>query len=350
MKISVGQMPQVMQYCYDAGFIPHFEGPPGMGKSEVTAQFVASLREKLGNPKNFFFEELRGSTLEPTDLTGLPFLVNGKTTWAPPKNIPEDPGTVGVWFWDEFGQSSQAVMCALTPFMDRTGPAANFPKGVMIVLASNRTSDGAAVNRIPSHIRNRVLHFELGFSVDDWSMYNMAVGTRPEVIAFGRFKPELFCENPPKDGKPFMTGRSLTKCSKVLELGVKAPLDLAMYSALLGEGAAIELTGFMRVMQSLIPPDMVLLDPDKAPIPAEESAQFAMCQALIFKATPGNFDKICQYAMRLPAEKSILLVVGSIQRHNAVMLANKAAKLQPLVAAGGKYFTEWSIKYQDCMK
>lgn len=348
MKISVGQIPEVLEHCFQAKFIPYFEGPPGMGKSEVVHQFRDSLKTRLGNPSNFFYQEFRGSTAEPTDILGLPFPDKGKTTWLKPTWWPESGP--GLFFLDEFPQSSQAVMCAFSQIFDRVSEGATFPADIMIVLAGNRMSDGAAANRIPSHIRNRVLHFEVGFSVDDWSNYNLAIGTRPEVVAFGRFKADLFCENPPKDGKPFMTGRSLTKCSKVLELGVKAPLDLAMFTGLIGEGAAIEFTGFLRIMQSLVPPDIVLLDPDKAPIPTEESALFAMVQALVFKASPGNFDRICQYALRLPAEKSILLVVGSIQRHNAVMLQNPAAKLPPLVTAGGKFFTQWSIKYQDVMK
>lgn len=350
MKISVGQIPAVLETCRAMGAIPYLEGPPGGGKSESVKQFVDSLRVKLGNPKDFFDEEFRGSSSEPTDITGLPFPKDGRTIFLRPDFYPEDPNLQGVWFWDEFPQSSPAMMCALTPILDRTGPGKNFPKGIMIILAGNRVADGASVNRIPSHIRNRILHFEIAFSVDDWSTYNLSIGTRPEIVAFGRFKPEMFCDTPPKDGRPFMSGRSLTRCSKILELGVGKPLDLAMYAALIGDEAATVLTGFLRVRQSIVSPDVILLDPVGAPIPTEKSAMIAVCTALAHKSTVGNFDRICQYALRLAPEDSIALVVGSIQKDNAQRRLNPATAGQPLAACGGKAFIDWSVKFQDVLK
>lgn len=346
MQIQVGQIPDVLMACHEMGAIPYLEGPPGVGKSELIHQFRDALKVKLGNPSQFFYMEFRGSTAEPTDFIGLPFPKDGKTIFLKPQWWPE--AGPGLFFLDEFPQSSPAVMCAFTQVFDRVAEGASFPADIMIVLAGNRMTDGAAVNRIPSHIRNRILHFEIGFSVNDWAAYNIAAGTRPEVVAFGKFKPELFSDTPPKDGKPFMSGRSLTRCSKVLEHGVKKPLDLAMYSALIGEEAATMLTGFLRVCQNIVSPDVILLDPVNAPIPTEKSATIAVCTALAHKASATNFDRICQYALRLPPEDSVLLVVGAIQTDNARRAQGQ--KGQPLAAVGGKAFIEWTTKYQDVLK
>jgi len=134
-----------------------------------------------------------------------------------------------------------------------------------------------------------------------------------------------------------------------LELGVGKPLDLAMYAALIGEEAAVTLVGFLRVCQSIVSPDVILLDPANAPIPAEKSAMIAVCTALAHKATPANFDRICQYALRLAAEDSILLVVGSIQKDNAGRKTG-TVKSPPLAAVGGRAFIEWTAKFQDVLR
>jgi len=348
MQVRLSQVPEILMACWEMGEIPYLEGPPGIGKSDAVKQFLEALKVKLGNPPAFFYHEFRGSTAEPTDLSGLPFPINNRTTYLKPTWWPE--AGPGVFFLDEFPQATQEMMNAFSQVFDRVAIGADFPKDVMIVLAGNRMADGAAVNRIPSHIRNRVAHFEVAFAVDDWTAYNLAIGTRPEIVAFGRFKPEMFCECPPKDGKPFLSGRSLTKCSKILEQGIAKPLDLAFYSSLVGEEAAVALTGFLRIAGGVVSPDAVLLDPGNAPIPKEKSAIMAVCTALTHRCSVSNFDRICQYALRLAPEDSILLVVGCIQKDNAYRKNNPHVKAVPIDTLGGKSFTEWTVKYQDVLK
>ena len=71
------------------------QGPPGVGKS----QMVAQVAEKHGMP----VIDIRLSQMEPSDLRGIPFRVDGEVEWAIPSMLPnaERHGNQGILFLDE---------------------------------------------------------------------------------------------------------------------------------------------------------------------------------------------------------------------------------------------------------
>ena len=63
-------------------------GPSGIGKSEVVYQTSQLLSEHVPNWKGVI--DLRLAQMDPTDLRGIPHVVEGRTNWARPDFLPAD--------------------------------------------------------------------------------------------------------------------------------------------------------------------------------------------------------------------------------------------------------------------
>ena len=63
-------------------------GPSGIGKSDVVFQTSDLLAEHVANWKGVI--DLRLAQMEPTDLRGIPHVVDGRTHWARPDFLPQE--------------------------------------------------------------------------------------------------------------------------------------------------------------------------------------------------------------------------------------------------------------------
>ena len=85
-------------------------GSPGVGKSDVIKQVAKSLNLKL--------IDFRLSTADPTDLSGLPFVDNGRSVFLPNEAFPiatdEIPDGFNGWllFLDEISNAPMSVQAA----------------------------------------------------------------------------------------------------------------------------------------------------------------------------------------------------------------------------------------------
>jgi hypothetical protein len=73
-------------------------------------------------------------------------------------------------------------------------------------------------------------------------------------------------------------------------------------------------------MESLPDIDVILKDPAKATVPAKDKADviYAICGALIERATKENFKSIVEYSERLPVEYSLMVVKDCILRNKSL--------------------------------
>ena len=77
-------------------------GPPGVGKSSVIAQLAKAL--------NLSLRDIRALLLDPVDLRGLPYVVEGRSKWAVPEFLPADGA--GILFLDELNAAPAMVQAA----------------------------------------------------------------------------------------------------------------------------------------------------------------------------------------------------------------------------------------------
>ncbi|OGP25000.1 MAG: ATPase [Deltaproteobacteria bacterium GWB2_55_19] len=276
-------------------------GPPGVGKSSVVAQAAAELGKEI--------RDVRALLLDPVDLRGIPQIRDGRVLWCVPNFLPTDGE--GILFLDELNAAPQMVQAACYQLvLDRMLGEYRLPDGWTIIAAGNEETDRAAVHRMPSPLANRFVHLKYEVNLEDWVAWALKAGVMTEVIACLRFRPALLHQfDPKRNEKSFPTPRSWEFVSRMLtgRNNISA-IEYELVAGAVGEGAAAEFIGFLKVFKSLPNPDAVIMSPKTASIPTDPATLYAICGALARKASENTIGRIVEYANRLPAEYSILLM------------------------------------------
>lgn len=290
-------------------------GKPGVGKSQVVKQVADSL--------GYNFIDQRAAQMDPVDLRGLPHLNGGnKTHWAIPNFLPDEErdGKHGILFLDELNSAPQLVQGACYELiLDRALGDYKLPDGWVVLAAGNREGDKGVTSKMPTPLANRFVHLHFGVDLDDWCKWAIGAGVQTEVIAFLRFRPELINVFDPSNGeKAYPTPRSWEFVSQIIKGQPSKDVEYALLAGTVGQAAAAEFTGFLRVFRQLPSPDAVLMDPAKSHVPDDPATMYALTGALARKATANNFDQIAIYAKRIPAEFQVCLVRDSITQDDGI--------------------------------
>ena len=304
-------------------------GPPGVGKSAIVKQ--------VADESDLELRDVRAILLDPVDLRGLPHINgDGRAHWAVPEFLPREGK--GILFLDELTAAPQLTQAACYQLiLDRKLGEYELPDGWTIIAAGNRESDRGVVHRMPSPLTNRFVHLDFGVDLDDWTKWATTHGIATEVIAFLRFRDELLHDfDPKRSEKAFPTPRSWEFVSNIVGSGtVTNGIEYSLIAGAVGEGAAAEFMGFLKIARSIQSPDMILMNPEKGDIPEEAATLYAISTALARKATGNNMDRVVTYANRLPDEFSVLLVKDALDRDPAV--------------ANTRAYIEWVSEHHEVM-
>lgn len=322
------QVKEALKTTIKAGLPCFIWGSPGVGKSEVVKQTAQELDLDL--------IDIRAVLLDPVDLRGLPEVRDGLSFWAPPSFWPRNGK--GVLFLDELNAAPPLVQAACYQLvLDRKIGEYCLPDGWIVIAAGNKETDRAVTSRMSSALASRFIHV-LSFDVDmnDWITWGLANNIRPEILGFIRFRPGLLMAfDPQKNDKAFPCPRTWAYASRILDAKPNQGIEFELLSGIIGQGAATEFIGFLRIYRDLPDPDLILKDPAKGEIPDDPAILYALCGALSRRVTLKNSAQLIAYANRLPDEFSVLLVTD-IGRINADILKTKA-------------FVSWGIKHQDIL-
>lgn len=307
-----------LETCLRARVPAYVIGPPGVGKSAVGHQVTAKLGRQL--------IDWRASQLDPVELRGLPYVIEGLTRYAPLGNLPRDGS--GVLLLDELGDAPPMVQSALYQLiLDRRLGEYVLPDGWDIVAAGNTQADKANAQRLSTALANRFWHGTFEVDLNEWCAWALGAGVPVEVVAFVRFRPEtLHAFDPQSKERAFASPRSWEFVGKLFKAGVPAKIELGMYAGAVGNGVATEFVGFLQVYRELPSIDAILLNPDKAVVPAKPAVQYAVTGALARKATQGNMDRVVTYLKRLPAEFAVSGFRDASARDPLVMQTASAIK------------------------
>jgi len=293
----------------------HLWGKPGIGKSDVVHQTGALLGWKV--------IEYRANLREQVDLRGIPnveVLADGSkvTRWLVPDELPrvDRDGEFGILFLDEMNTASQQVQAALFQLV-LSGKLGDYtlPSGWVIVAAGNAVSHRAAAQRMPTALANRFSHFYIVADVDAWAKWAVTNGIAPEFVAFARFRRELFSDEhglPVGDEHAFLTFRSFTRASEFANEDVDLREELIASDV--GDAAAREIEGFLRLYASLGTLEDIVRDPENAKVPIEPSELYAVATGLARLAKRSNFKQIMKYGNRLDSERQTLLIHDAVMR------------------------------------
>lgn len=283
-------------------------GPPGIGKSQVVAQTA----DKLG----YEIRDIRAVLLDPVDLRGLPS-INGDNYahWCQPDFLPKTGK--GVLFLDELNAAPPLVQAACYQLvLDRKLGEYVMPKEWAVIAAGNRETDKAVTHRMPSPLANRFVHIYFDVDLEDWVTWALNHDILIEIISFLRYRSALLHDfDPSRNEKAFPSPRSWEFVSNIMKTNPSQEIEYELLKGTVGEGAAAEFVGFLRIFRKLPNPDTVLMNPDKTEIPDDPATLYALCGSLARKATADNIEDIVIYAKRLAAEFSVLLIRDCIKRN-----------------------------------
>ena len=293
-------------------------GPPGVGKSQMVAQIAARHAAPV--------IDIRLSQMEPSDLRGIPFRVEGRVDWAIPSILPDAQrhGSAGVLFLDEITSAPPAVSAAAYQLiLDRRLGDYQVPPHWAIFAAGNRQGDRGVTYSMPAPLANRFSHFEVETHLDDWVSWAYANGIDERVIAFLRFRPELLFDfDPAHNPVAFPSPRSWEFAHRGLRKFEDHPeLLQGTLQACVGPAAGIELTAFVNSLDQM--PDLdAIINGEPVQVPREIDLQYAVAAALVgraIRARAGDnwtvvVGNILTYARRFPQREMGVMLVSDLHR------------------------------------
>jgi hypothetical protein len=215
-------------------------GPPGIGKSSIVTEFAASV----GLP----CISLLGSQLAPEDIIGVPQIVEGCSVFCPPRQIARQDAYC--LFLDELNACSHEVQKAFYSLIqDRRIGEYHLPSGSVVIGAGNRAQDSAIVKTMSSALINRMLHFQLKVSANQWLTWAGENNIHPYVIEYISIRPDQLWSLPPKTEEPFSTPRSWHMLSDALgEYGdnPRQEMILCLAKGCLTPSHAIQFNSFIK--------------------------------------------------------------------------------------------------------
>ena len=305
-------------------------GRPGEGKSEGCVQ----IAQKLG------FSDDRTLVVhinnhDVVDFTGVPSVIDGMTSFNPSKmfyQFREGTGG-GMIILEELHQSSTHHQTWAAGFMlERETPTFKLDPAVCIIATGNRAEDRAGAKPLLGHLNDRMYHFDVETSLDDWCEWAMQNGVPADGIAFLRLRPNLLNDyDPNRRSNP--TQRSWTKLFTEVPDDLPTDLYLMAASGKVGEGAAAEWCAARDMMKKMPSIDVIRMHPDNTEVPKEPDVRYAVATSLSMTATPDSFPRDMLYVERMPKEFMMVYLTD-------------AMKLNPELQST-KEFIDWAVKNQN---
>lgn len=293
-------------------------GPPGVGKSDMVREVAENHQAPV--------IDIRLSQMEPSDLRGIPFRVDGNVEWAIPSILPNSDrhGREGILFLDEITSAPPTVSAAAYQLiLDRRLGEYQVPQGWAIFAAGNRQGDRGVTYSMPAPLANRFSHFEVETNLDDWVAWAYRNTIDERIIAFLRFRPELLFDfDPAHNPVAFPSPRSWEFAHRALQKFDNHPQLLqGALQACVGPAAGIELNAFVNSLDKMPDLDAIIAGED-LPVPDEIDLQYAIAAALVGRAIrahdagDGNVThgRILDYARQFPQREMGVMLVSDMHR------------------------------------
>jgi len=310
-------------------------GAPGIGKSAIVAYVAARVRET--NP-DFGLVDVRTALYQPVDIKGLPTVEGDSARWTKPDFFRSiKPGSSGILFLDEITAARPEVQAALYELVyDRRIGEYALPDGWAIVAAGNRTSDRAVAYTLSTALASRFVQVDLDVDVDEWIEWALGAGIDERVIGFLKLRPALLHNfDPQTKARAFACPRTWEYVSRSLAAGLEPEIEFDYVAGLIGEGAATEFIGVLRLMDSMPDPDEALERPGSFTLPEKPAVMYAFAVCLARRAKKENADAFFAIANLFPGDYAVLMIQTAI-------------KFNPTIQKTGA-FVRWAAKNKNVL-
>lgn len=318
-----------------------FQGEPGIGKSSI----LKELAKRFPDHETAYID---CANLDLGDIA-MPFIdrdINA-TRYYPNAYFKLHTGKPLIIMLDEITKASQSVQNMLLPLVleRRLGDVA-LPAGSICFATGNLLSDGVG-DHLKGHARNRftVVPFRKANSTEwiDWAMRN---NVTEEVIAYVDQYPECMesymnpgqeknsrIYNPKEQQLAYFSPRSAEKASHIVKqrhiLGEETMLCALIGT--IGETAARELHSVISLDDKLPTLEIILADPQNAPVPEDPIAICILVYKAVLHITKENMAKWIVYMNRLKKENQGVFARNLLESSNAK-------------AASAREFIDWATQ------
>jgi len=284
-------------------------GQPGIGKSEIVAEVAQSQNRPL--------IDIRLPLMEPTDIRGIPYLAevtikdgagnvvknehNVPLTekvfaWSTPSDLPTDPNSRALIFFDEMSAAPPSVQAATYQIiLNRCIGSYKLPDDCVIVAAGNRVKDKGVAYNMPMPLANRFApHLTLEVDKDDWLEWANLNRVHKDVVGYINFQAgDLNQFNPSIDTYAFATPRSWYFVSELLQdvdqtgklVDTQLPSDVLgdMIKGTIGEGVGIKFISYRKQAANLPPAQDILSGKVKKLTSKQIDVMYALTTALCYE-------------------------------------------------------------------
>ena len=321
-SLSPSKVKHCVELCMQARLVPFIQSSPGLGKSSIVKEIAEEYGLKL--------IDCRLSSMEPTDLVGLPWIQEGKATFNPFDVFPIEktpiPEGYSGWllFLDEFNSASRATQAAAYRIvLDREVGQHKLHSHCFVVAAGNRMEDNAIVNRLSTAMLSRVVHLNMVVNFDDWrDNFAFPKGIDERIIAYLSMYPErLLSFDPDKEDTTFASPRTWEFASRLIKAnhGVVNNDIIPLLSGAVTMSQATAFVQFCQVYEKLITVEDIQKDPSIEP-PKDAAITWAILIHLVNKTTDKNFNIVLPFIEKLPASFKIVYFRSLKKNHSDLFM------------------------------
>lgn len=306
-KCTPDQTKKYVIHCMKCGLVPFIQSSPGIGKSSIVKQIAKEYNLKL--------IDLRLSTCDPTDLTGLPHFEEGRAVFSPfdifPVSNDDIPKNKDGWllFLDEFNSANKAVQAASYKLiLDRMVGNYKLHDNCFIVAAGNLGTDKAIVNNLSTAMQSRVIHIEMDVNFNDWYK-NIAIPKNYDsrIIGFlNMYNNKLMDFDPEHEDKTFCCPRTWEFVNNIIKDEKNLDPLLNLLVGTISTGVAIEFVQWAKIYDHLIKLEDIIKDPENCNLPDDLNIRWATISMLLDKFDNNNITNILKYVKRFDVSFRIL--------------------------------------------
>lgn len=361
--------PSLISKAIEANLVPFLEGSPGTAKSSMIRQVADEYNLKL--------IDVRLSTLDPTDISGIPFkteveLQNGGTAERvrhapstlfpicgdklPPKldkngvQLLEEqyddndqlivdangkavlgPAYYDGWFifFDELTSAPPSLQGAVFRILlEREVSEYKLHPSVVMAAAGNKESDKGVVFPMSTPLRTRLCFIEVDINMQDWTKWAHKNGINSKVITYLHWKPAMlnaFDPNIKQLNCPI--ARTWEFASNLMNAEEAAGNSLdnnpELYTLIKGVigNAVIEFQAFISIFSQLPDINEIIKNPKTADVPNEAGHQYALASVIgeEMSRNPTKAADIMDYLARMEPELQTVACMEAFRKNRKLI-------------------------------
>jgi MoxR-like ATPase len=308
--MSPKKLYNLLSKCVTNGYSVMVKGMPGCGKTDIINQVANDID----------YDVILSTPVvdSPIDYKGMGAINRNKSgkaisaSFVPFGNLAQcvNAKRPTIYFIDDLGQAPPAVQAAaMQLILGRKINGQKVSDQVVFLAATNRRQDRAGVSGILEPVKSRFKTIvQLDVDPNDWIVWALEHGVDKRVIAFIKFRPNfLATEEVTADIVNHPCPRTWEAVNDLLKIDIT---DREVIAGAIGDAAAIEFTGFLKVYEQLPSFDNIIKNPDSARVPSDPAAQWAVVTGLLGKITKKNANAMFKYVNRLSVDFGAVFVAG----------------------------------------